>query len=52
MTLEINEKYAKIAKSNIRHAGLADRVDVRVGPALESLEKMAHEGEMERGGQV
>jgi len=40
VTLEISEKHADVARQNLAAAGLADRVDVRVGPALESLAKL------------
>lgn len=39
-TLELMPAHAEVAKRNIAAAGLADRVDVLVGPALESLEKL------------
>jgi predicted O-methyltransferase YrrM len=32
-----------VAKANIAHAGFADRVEIRVGPALASLPKLAGE---------
>jgi caffeoyl-CoA O-methyltransferase len=34
---ELNEEYAKRADEHLTHAGLAERVEIRVGPALESL---------------
>jgi predicted O-methyltransferase YrrM len=37
VTLEYDPKHAEVARENIARAGLADRVEVRVGPALESL---------------
>ena len=40
ITLELEEKHAKVARSNIARAGLAEKVEVRVGPALESLRKL------------
>jgi predicted O-methyltransferase YrrM len=36
-TLEADPKHAEIARSNLARAGLADVVDVRVGPALDTL---------------
>jgi predicted O-methyltransferase YrrM len=36
-TLEINPQYADVASENFREAGLADRIDLRVGPALTTL---------------
>jgi len=43
VTLELEERHAEVARSNIGHAGLSDRVDVIVGPAVASLERMASE---------
>ena len=37
VTLELNRAHADVARSNLARAGLADRVDVRVGAALETL---------------
>jgi hypothetical protein len=36
ITLEIDPKYAKVARANIANAGLADHVEVRVGQALDA----------------
>lgn len=36
-TLDISEKHAAVARANFIHAGLGSRVEVLVGPALESL---------------
>ncbi|HMC69075.1 MAG TPA: O-methyltransferase [Mycobacteriales bacterium] len=36
-TLELNPAYAEVARANLERAGVGDRVDVRVGPAAESL---------------
>jgi caffeoyl-CoA O-methyltransferase len=35
--LELDEGYAKTARRNLEDAGVADRVEIIVGPALESL---------------
>jgi len=43
ITLEVNPAYAEVARSNIARAGLAELVEVRVGPALESLQHLAAE---------
>lgn len=43
ITLELDPKHASIAESNIKNAGFENVVEVRVGPALESLDKMAKE---------
>jgi predicted O-methyltransferase YrrM len=37
ITLEIDPKHAEVARANLKNAGLADRAEVRVGPALDSL---------------
>src|SRR4051794_14042618 len=37
VTLEADDEYAAIARTNIERAGLSDRVDLRTGPALETL---------------
>ena len=34
---ELDEGYAKRAREHLRKAGLDDRVEIRVGPALETL---------------
>jgi len=44
ITLDMNPDYAAIARSNIAKAGLADRVEVRVGAALDTLPKLHAEG--------
>lgn len=44
VTLEINPKYAAIAQENLAAAQLTDRVDLRVGPALDSLSALVREG--------
>jgi predicted O-methyltransferase YrrM len=41
--LELDEKYAAIARRNLEHAGVAERVEIVVGPALESLRAMPAE---------
>lgn len=40
VTLEINPRYAEITCANLERAGLGDVVDVRVGPALETLSEL------------
>ncbi|MDW6023799.1 O-methyltransferase [Mesorhizobium sp. BAC0120] len=44
VTLELDPRHAEVASDNIRRAGLSERVDLRVGPALESLSKLEAEG--------
>jgi len=36
-TLELNAAFAAVARSNLARAGLAERVEVRIGPALKAL---------------
>ena len=43
VTLEIDPARAELARSNLAAAGLADVVDMRVGPALETLPRLAAE---------
>lgn len=44
VTLEAEPKHADVARSNLAAAGVGDRVDVRVGPALETLPLLEQEG--------
>jgi predicted O-methyltransferase YrrM len=44
VTLERESRYAELALTNIANAGLAKVVQVRVGPALETLPEMHGEG--------
>ena len=44
VTLEADAKHAEIARANIARAGLADIVELRLGPALETLPQLAAEG--------
>ncbi|MDN3352714.1 O-methyltransferase [Actinomadura sp. DC4] len=44
ITLEVDPKHAEVARANVARAGLADVVDLRLGPALETLPKLATEG--------
>lgn len=45
VTLEYEPDHAEVARANIARAGLGDIVDIRVGPALESLAVLETEGE-------
>lgn len=40
VTLELEPHHAEVARANLANAGLADRCDVRVGPAIDSLNAM------------
>ncbi len=44
ITLEVDPKHAEVARGNLARAGLEGMVEVRVGPALETLPKLAAEG--------
>jgi predicted O-methyltransferase YrrM len=40
ITLELDPKHAKVALANIAHAGLSNLVELRLGPALDSLAQL------------
>jgi predicted O-methyltransferase YrrM len=44
VTLEADPHYAEVARENVARAGLSDRVELRVGRALEALPKLHAEG--------
>ena len=44
ISLEYDSGHAEVAQSNIERARLADRVEIRVGAALESLSRIEKEG--------
>lgn len=44
ITLEADPQHAAVARANIAHAGLADKVEVRLGKALDTLPQLAAEG--------
>lgn len=43
ISLELDAHHADVARQNIARAGLTDTVEIRVGPASESLSQMTHE---------
>jgi predicted O-methyltransferase YrrM len=43
VTLELDPKHAAVASDNLTRAGVRERVDIRVGPALHSLAQLADE---------
>lgn len=45
ITLEADPRHADLAGANLSRAGLAAVVDIRVGPALETLPRLAAEGQ-------
>jgi len=44
ITLEAAEKHASVAQANLERAGVADRVEIRLGQALETLADLVAEG--------
>jgi predicted O-methyltransferase YrrM len=44
VTLEVDAQHATVARRNIARAGLAARVDIRVGAALETLPRLEADG--------
>lgn len=44
ISLEREPSYAEVARHNIEHAGLTDRVEIRVGRALDLLPQLEQEG--------
>lgn len=44
ITLEANAEYGEVARGNIERAGLGEVIDLRVGPALETLPALEDEG--------
>jgi len=43
ITLEIEPRHAAVARQNLDRAGVADRVEIIEGPALDSLDHLAHD---------
>jgi predicted O-methyltransferase YrrM/uncharacterized glyoxalase superfamily protein PhnB len=44
VTLEIDPRHAEVARRNFDRAGLSDRIDLRVGPAQDTLPAIESEG--------
>ena len=44
VTLDVNEHWPAIGRRHWEHAGVADRIELRVGLAADSLEQLAAEG--------
>lgn len=42
-TLELEQHHAEVARTNFERAGVADRVEIRVGPALDSAHQLIEE---------
>ena len=43
VTLELEDAHAAVARENLKRAGVADRVDLRVAPAVETLAALVRE---------
>src|SRR5947209_18287307 len=43
ITLEANQKHAQVAQANFNRAGISDQVEIRLGPALDSLAQLTSE---------
>jgi predicted O-methyltransferase YrrM len=44
VTLEVDPHHAEVARRNLARAGVAEQVEVRVGPALDALPRLVEEG--------
>jgi predicted O-methyltransferase YrrM len=44
VTLELQPRHGEVARENVARVGLSDKVEIRVGPALESLRQLHEEG--------
>lgn len=44
VTLELEPRHAEIARGNFEAAGVSDRIEIRIGTALDSLRAMEQEG--------
>ncbi len=45
VSLELDQKHADVARANLDRAGVSDRVEIRVGHAIDSLRAMVEEDE-------
>ncbi len=43
VTLELSEHHAEVARTNLERAKVADRVEIRLGPALDTLAEMVEQ---------
>jgi len=44
VSLEVNQRHAEVARANLLHAGVLDRVDLRLGRALDTLPTLEASG--------
>lgn len=45
LSLELSAEYAGVARENVERAGVGDRIQYRIGPALDSLAELKTEGQ-------
>lgn len=45
VTLEVDPRHAEVAQANFRHAGLADRIELRLGRGIDTLAALEKEGQ-------
>jgi predicted O-methyltransferase YrrM len=45
VTLELEPRHAKVARKNLQRAGVLERIEIRVDPAIESLRELCLSGE-------
>ncbi|MDF2964031.1 MAG: methyltransferase [Paenibacillus sp.] len=45
ISLELKQEYAEVAQRHLREAGLGDKVEYRIGEALNNLEQLGAEGQ-------
>ncbi|HEX6992206.1 MAG TPA: O-methyltransferase [Gemmatimonadales bacterium] len=45
LTLELDSRHAAVARKNLKHANLADHVEIRVGPAADALRHLSAQKE-------
>jgi predicted O-methyltransferase YrrM len=43
ISIEFDELHTKVARANVEHAGVTDRVDFRLGPGIEVLPQLVEE---------
>ncbi|KAI5120139.1 hypothetical protein M0805_001907 [Coniferiporia weirii] len=46
ITLELSEKHAKVARENVEKAGLSSKVEVKVGPAADTIKTLGTDDEL------
>jgi O-methyltransferase len=44
ITCDINESWARIGRKYWERAGVAGKIDLKIGPAIETMEKLKHDG--------